>query len=81
MKVSGVDVVKIPRLEVLPLNVCPVFLWSWSIVLLRVSLGLKISMGKQVRIALGLKINMGKQASSRQGWHLGPTKQVVFYSK
>ena len=31
-----------------------------------VSLGLKISMGKQVSIALGLKINMGKQASSRQ---------------
>ena len=31
-----------------------------------VSLGLKISMGKQVSVALGLKINMGKQASSRQ---------------
>ena len=30
------------------------------------SLGLEISMGKQVSIALGLKINMGKQASSRQ---------------
>ena len=30
------------------------------------SLGLKISMGKQVRVSLGLKINMGKQASSRQ---------------
>ena len=31
-----------------------------------ISLGLKISMGKQVSISLGLKINMGKQASSWQ---------------
>ena len=35
-------------------------LWDW----LRVSLGLKISMGKQVSVSLGLKINMWKQASS-----------------
>ena len=65
LKVSDVDVVKIPRLEVLPLNVCQVLLWSWSIVFLRVALGLKISMGKQVSVSLGLKINMGKHASSR----------------
>ena len=37
-------------------------LWEF----LRVALGLKISMGKQVSVALGLKINMGKQASSLQ---------------
>ena len=60
------DVVKIPRLGVLPLNVCPVFLWSLSIVFLRVALGLKISMGKQVSVALGLKINIGKKESSWQ---------------
>ena len=46
------------------------FVWNslfWLFLLwdcLRVSSGLKISMGKQVSVSLGLKINMWKQASS-----------------
>ena len=48
------------------------FVWNslfWFFLLwdcLRVALGLKISMVKQVSVSLGLKSNMGKQASSWQ---------------
>ena len=44
-----------------------------------ISLGLKISMGKQVSVALGLKINMGKQASSRQAKRNKSTNIIDLY--
>ena len=46
---------------------------------LRVALGLKISMGKQVSIALGLKINMGKQTSSLQDKRNKPENITDWY--
>ena len=45
---------------------------------LRVALGVKISMGKQVSVALGLKINIGKQTYDQ--YKLKGINQQILYT-